>query len=57
VELRRFLRAHPELVEGHEARGRYSWASLSDPTVKAILKALKKQATGNGKASGKEAKS
>ncbi len=23
VELRRFLRAHPELVEGHEARGRY----------------------------------
>ena len=48
-----------ELVEGHEARGRYSWPSLNDPAVKPIIKAIKNQATGNGKgkASGKEAKS
>ena len=54
--LRRFLRAHPELVGGHEARGRYSWTSLKDPAVQAILKALKRAAPSNGKASGKEAK-
>jgi len=53
VRLRRFLRSSHELVEGHEARGRYSWASLSDPAAKLILKAMKKQANGNGKASGK----
>jgi hypothetical protein len=43
-----------ELVEPHEAKARYSWSSLNDPTVKAILKALKTQASnGKGKTSGK----
>jgi phage antirepressor YoqD-like protein len=47
AELRRFLRAHKELVEGHEHGKGYNWPSLKDPAVKAIIKAVKSQ--GNGK--------
>jgi hypothetical protein len=42
-----------QLVKGHQGRGHYSWSSLNEPAVKAIIKAIKNQAAGNGKVSRK----
>lgn len=42
--VRRFLRANPDLVEGHEHQARYTWPSLESRQVQRILKGLEKQA-------------